>query len=374
MARYGSEFTDYIRGPRRPPPLAHIRGFDDPHRPRRPRNLNSASRPDDRIIGGEGDVEVRIVNGIIDEQPDRPLNINFNYGPVHFHQTCACPNPSQGGHTCAPLPGPNGNGPISRSNISSSSIRRHTLTYPYHDPPPPDDDRRRRPGPPPPPPPPSRPALARPRVRFLTRSSAERSPSPPPGPSSRNTVMILPSSDSSSELDEPRTTTVTTTRTSITVGICEGCWTRRRLVSDEYCAECEDFANGGSTSGGGGALPARSVRSALGPGRRRRDSTLGGGGVRYVTTATGMGNREEEAVRREMRERARERERERERWRREAERERKRELRSGIRRGVRWDDDVEVRDIAPVRESISLYSGRPRDAAHYSDSEGDSEW
>jgi hypothetical protein len=88
-----------------------------------------------------------------------------------------------------------------------------------------------------------------------------------------------------------------------------------------------------------------------------------------------MGNREEEAVRREMRERAREREMERERWRREADRERERELRVGIRRGVRWDDDVEVRDIvSPGGQRRSLYSGRPRDAAYYSDSEGESEW
>ncbi|KAJ4302464.1 hypothetical protein N0V88_002609 [Collariella sp. IMI 366227] len=104
MARYGVEFADDIRDPRRPRPLANIRS---PHEVQNQRSRKNRSRSRSRDRGrdrnqprntngrdhivSDGVIETRIANAIIDNNPDNPVNINFNYGPVHIHQTCTCP-------------------------------------------------------------------------------------------------------------------------------------------------------------------------------------------------------------------------------------------------------------------------------------------
>ena len=260
MARYAPEWLDNIRRPR---PTAHIREPHGSHRPSRHRDSRPDDRDRDRSRIGDGAVEVRIVNGIIEDHPDHPININFNYGPVHVHHPCSCPDHSP--HTCVP--------------------RRNTLPpYPYGpagggggggggggD--------RRRPGPPPhpygPPPPPRQPPRPsgggggggpNPHLRSILRPP--RSPSPTaPRTSTPRAVIVSPSPDSSSDWDSSdddpplrggggggggsggRTMTTTTTTTT-RIGICDGCLTRQRLVLDRYCAECEYFADGPEGRGG----------------------------------------------------------------------------------------------------------------------------
>lgn len=374
MARYAPEFMDSIRRPR---PLAHIRDPHNLHRSRQHRD----SRPDDRDRNldriGDGAVEVRIVNDIIDDHPDHPININFNYGPVHFHQTCGCPNPAA--HTCIPFPTP-GSG---RGGLS----RRNTLTY--RDPPYPSDRDSPSPRPPHRPrPPPSNPPPP-PRLRSILRN---RDASGPVNPR----AVIVPSSGSSSsssaastsDLDDSETTTRvrrTTTTTTVVLGICDGCLTRQRLVADGLCAECAYFARDAppprpppGSGGGAGGVSLYSGRPRPAP-RPRSMGAWGGGnmngangvGVRYVPMRGE--DADVAAARREVRERERWREaelemRERERAR-ERERERERESGAG-RRGVRWVREVGVRDGGLGRER-RYYSGGPAEGAYYTESDLD---
>ncbi|KAL2136970.1 hypothetical protein VTI74DRAFT_11152 [Chaetomium olivicolor] len=383
MARYGVEFADDIGDPRRLRPLAHIRS---PHEVQRSRQNRSRSRDRDRAGRNQAPsdrdriindaVETRIVNAIIDNNPDNPININFNYGPVHIHHTCSCPG---GGHphTCLSRPSPVGSSP--RPN-------RHSITF--RPPPPPSPADRRRPPPPPPP------ELPRP----LRSALRVRAPSPAPG--RVRSPVIVPSSDSSDFDDGGRTvarvryrdtvrnpamdrTTVTVGGAgagaggaSVTVGICEGCFTRKRLVFDDYyCAECEAFAvaDGARSQGGG-------ERYCVG----ERVSSVWNG-VRYLP------GRGEDVARREERERQRWVEAEMEARERERERElRDRDLREDLirermRARVREEREREVREREREREPRVVrerYSGRERrlypsggDRVYFSDSDGDtSSW
>lgn len=151
----------------------------------------------------------------------------------------------------------------------------------------------------------------------------------------------------------------TTTTTALTVGICDGCLTRRRLVGDSgFCAECEYFAVG-------------VVSPAPGPARDRPVSAWNG--VRYVSVPSG-----DRAARRELRERLRERDRARlreidrelglrdvERERSERERERMREIERERDRARERAREL-ARELARERERRYSYSG------YYSDSDLDS--
>ncbi len=376
MARYAPEWLDHIRRPR---PTSHIREPQGSHRPSPHRNSRPDDRDRDRSRIGDGAVEVRIVNGIIEDHPDHPININFNYGPVHVHQPCPCPDHSP--HTCVP--------------------RRNTLPpYPYSPAGGEGGDRRRTGPPPPPPRQPPRPsggagAGSNPHLRSILRPP--RSPSPTaPRTSTPRAVIVSPSPDSSdwdSSDDDPpvrgggggaggggRTMTTTTTTTT-RIGICDGCLTRQRLVLDRYCAECEYFADGPEGTGG-------FSRSARGSGPRPTGGFGGsgggggGGGVRYVSSGREDAAAEAVLARREARARWREIELEaRDREMRERERERERDAlggrdafgegRRGL-RGVRWVREVDGRDRDVVRER-RYYPGTASEA-YYSDSEGDSGW
>ncbi|KAK4247882.1 hypothetical protein C7999DRAFT_31694 [Corynascus novoguineensis] len=301
MAPYAPEgWLDGIREPRRPHPLAHIRSPEELDRSRQHRDRHRSRYSEDRDRPDSSVVEVRLVNDIIDEYPDRPVNVNFNYGPVHIHHTCTCPG---GVHTCIPWPPTT---PFSTTPTPSS--RRRTLPYPdpYYpplSPAPPAPSRRgpprgQPPPPPPPPPPPSRPpswppsrppsrAPSRPPLRSILRNRTpgpQRSPSPGPGRrprrststttgtsmststttgGSREVTVIVPSpsssslSSSSSDLDDPPPSRVRPhprlpgpgpgsgsgavgMTSAMTVGVCGGCLTGRLLLNrDGYCAGCE---------------------------------------------------------------------------------------------------------------------------------------
>ena len=119
MARYTPEFIAI-----RQRSTAHIRD---------PRTVQvSRSRRDDRYDDyrdriGDGAVEVRIANDIIEDHPDHPININFNYGPVHIHQpSCNCSDPSSP-HCAYPRGLPNGPG----GSGAAAASRRNSLPYPY---------------------------------------------------------------------------------------------------------------------------------------------------------------------------------------------------------------------------------------------------
>ncbi|KAK4104413.1 hypothetical protein N658DRAFT_177323 [Parathielavia hyrcaniae] len=290
MAPYAPEWMTNLRDPRRPPPLAHLRSPHDLHRSRQLRDRDGdLRRPGDRdqdLARRDTDVEVRIVRDIIDDHPDHPININFNYGPVHIHQNCLCPNPSA--HTCS----------VQHDTTTTTSRRRQgPTTYPY----PP------LLGPPPPPPPPAAPPPTH-RGRPAGPSPALYRPrSPPRHAAAPNTCtitrIVVPSlesesSSSSTDLDEPprrrgisrtrgtggsprprrgilRTdrftgggggggggVTVATTSSSssaaasastpsatrgggqVRIGTCNRCLTRRRLVWGGYCADCEYYLVG----------------------------------------------------------------------------------------------------------------------------------
>ncbi|KAK4121198.1 hypothetical protein N657DRAFT_648014 [Parathielavia appendiculata] len=432
MAPYAPEWMSNIRDPRRPPPLAHIRSPHNLHRRSRPYR-DGDLRPDHH--DQDHAVEVHIVRDIIDDHPDHPININFNYGPVHIHQNCLCPNPSA--HTCSPA--------------TAASGRRNTttgITYPY----PP------LPGPPPPPPPaagaPTRRRPSRPPLQPLGHSAPRPyhprpAGSPPRHASARSvTRIIVPSpesgysSSSSSALDEPpprrhrsgsprprrgilrtdRSTgrgevgpgggvTVTTTSSSsssaaaagaipaahgggqirVQVGICDGCLTRRRLVWGGYCAECEVFVDSGgddvdedeiSLSSPGPVSPriwarARSPGPGTGTALRRGGGHGGALRVRYVS-----GGREDSAPadRRGMRGRElleRERESDFQREEREAmERNRLRRdrERDAVRNGVRRGVrwDADVEARDRGRDRRSY--PRTTERVYFSESEGDSAW
>ncbi|KAK3296629.1 uncharacterized protein B0H64DRAFT_372078 [Chaetomium fimeti] len=280
MARYAPEWMDSVRRPR---PLAHIRSPESINRSRQRRD-REASRERDRDISREvrrvdrqrdrdrdrggglvATTDVRMVNDIIDDYPERPVHINFNYGPVSIHPDCTCPNPFA--HTCAvPISSLSSNSNSSTAPGPPSNIgatRRNTITYPANPyTPAPPTPASRRGGPPSsssgpaPHPPGGQPPFPR---SILRAPRPPRSPSPGPPPPGRvgRAPVIIPSPESS-DLDERRAARPRPPRRPRTasmsrpppppmmppagmgmpvVAICEGCLRRRELVVAGYCVD-----------------------------------------------------------------------------------------------------------------------------------------
>ncbi|KAK4139008.1 hypothetical protein BT67DRAFT_438307 [Trichocladium antarcticum] len=325
MARYGLDFADQVRPPRPPRPFAHIRpphhhprysGSRQHHRDRdrdRDRDLTS------RIADGYGAVVVerQIVTDLADDFPDRPINVNFNYGPVHIHQNCSCPGSA---HTC---------GPARPSSYDLPPARRP-------------------------------PASPQPLPRLPRRLSGRaRSTSPGIAAGTRTPVIVSPP-DSDSDVDLPSRRPASRVRRSGrpgasapagSVGMCEGCRMTRRLVDGCFCAECELFAEPPVPN----AVPRGSNRPA---GSRN--------GVRYVPGTNGdpMGRREREREARQM----------------EIQREIAREIRERQRERDR-DTLMRESDRARARAWMAGgYSGSARERRYFtgsgyiSDSDGDTVW
>ncbi|KAL2269232.1 hypothetical protein VTJ83DRAFT_4078 [Remersonia thermophila] len=210
---YGGYGFDYLDNIRDPAPLAHIRGPSLGRPASRQsrevrvrdgdnngvRDVRARSRSRSRVRaagrGGTAAAEVRIVNGIIAEHPDRPVNVNFNYGPVHIHHVCGCAGPCPHGDDPLDYPDPSprrGRGPHSRP--STAPGRRPSISYHYSpnaffpppDPPPPSI---RRPYLPPPPPPPVAPTAP----HLLSNPPPPPPPPPPPsGPPPLRSILRRP--------------------------------------------------------------------------------------------------------------------------------------------------------------------------------------